>query len=120
MKRYPQLNAAVIDLVDLMLNGELIEAITKYYHPSVWLPKREPIQTYMHGEAGRRALQVLSCNKCLFAEQAVDVEVGANTSAVTWVYSGTVGSAIRSTYTVMAIQHWHEGKVVREEYVHAN
>ena len=120
MKRYPQLNAAVIDLVDLVLNGELIEALTKYYHHSVWLPKRAPIQSYTNGEAGRRVLQAMACNKCLFAEQAMDVEVGEATSAVTWVYSGTVGSAIKSTFTVMSIQHWHEGKVVWEEYVHMN
>jgi hypothetical protein len=120
MKDYIQLSAAVVDMVDLVLNGELIEALTKYYHQSAWLPKRAPLTPYTNGETGRRALQALACNKCLFAEQVVNVNIGAATTAVTWVYSGTVGSALKSTFTVMSIQHWQDGKVVSEEYVHMN
>lgn len=120
MKHYSTLCAAAIDMVDLVINGELIEALSRYYHPSAWLPKRETIATYVKDERGQQVLNTLSCNKCLYVEQAVNMGVGNQTTCITWKYSGTVGSALKSSFTVTSIQHWHNGKVLYEEFLHAN
>lgn len=120
MRNRSPLSTSVIDIVDLVLNGELVEALTRYYHQGAWLPKLETIPTYTKGRRGQQALQVLKCNKCLYAKEVVNVGIGNETTSITWVYSGTVGSAIKSTYTVMSIQHWHEGKVLCEAFLHAN
>ena len=118
--RYSEIASCLMDLVDLITRDKLVEANTKYYDQKAWLPKRKPLPVFVNGKAGKEALQYIKANKCLYAEQVLDMNIGQDISSITWVYSGTEGSALIDTFTVMSVQYWSEGKVVREEYLHAN
>lgn len=111
---------AVIDILNLMLKGHLTEAIFKYYHTDAWKQKPLPLASYTKGKGGQLTLQRFRTNRCLFVEKVLGVGLGNQTSNMTWLLSGTEGSMLHNTFSVMSVQFWHKGKVVREFYIHTN
>jgi len=109
-----------MDLVDLVVRDRLVEAYARYYHPEAWFPIRKSLPVFVNGSIGEKTLRCLKANKCLYAERVLEMSAGQDISSITWVYSGTEGSALTSTFTVMSVQYWQSGKVVREEFLHAN
>lgn len=120
MNHYPLLGTCLIDLLDRVLRGDWVEALNRYYHPQAWLPEPVPLPPFLKGAPGRKALDRLTGHKGLCVERVESMGIGQDTTFITWVYSGTLGAALTTRFTVMSLQHWENGKIVHEAYLHAN
>jgi hypothetical protein len=108
------------DLNSLVLSGKLIEAFEKYYDDNVSMQENAGTPTVGKKTNYERELEFLD-NITEFRKAAVlDLAVGNDVSYVTWQYDYTHKEWGVRNYTQVSVQHWKDGKIVREQFFYGN
>jgi hypothetical protein len=108
------------DLNSLVLSGKLIEAFEKYYDDNVSMQENAGIPTVGKKANYERELRFLD-NITEFRNAAVlDLAVGNDISYVTWQLDYTHKEWGVRNYTQVSVQHWKDGKIVREQFFYGN
>ncbi len=107
----------VLDLIALVENGQMLEAMNRYYAPNVAMQENVSPPTVGFAENyGREAtfygsLQALKFN-------LVSVVVEGDRAAINWVFEYTTADGTPYRMDEIAIQTWRDGRIVHERYIY--
>ena len=107
----------VLDLISLVEQGQMLEAMNRYYAENVAMqenvspPSVGFAENYAREEAFYGSLQALNFN-------LVSVVVEGDRAVINWVFDYTTADGTSYRMDEIAIQTWRDGKIVHERYVY--
>ena len=107
----------VLDLIGLVENGQMLEAMNRYYAEDVAMQENVSPPTvgfaenYAREEAFYGSLAALKFN-------LVSVVVEGDRAAINWVFDYTTADGTQYRMDEIAIQTWRDGKIVHERYIY--
>ena len=107
----------VLDLIRLVENGQMLEAMTRYYAENVAM--QENVSAPVVGFAANYAREADfygSLKALTFT--LVSVVVEGDRAAINWVFDYTTADGMQYRMDEIAIQSWRDGKIVHERYVY--
>lgn len=108
------------DISKLVINGQLLDAFEKYYHDDVIMQENENIPTVGKTANLLREKEFLN-NITEFREaKMLSSGVGDNVSYAEWKYDYTHSEWGIRNYTQVSVQHWKDGKIIKEQFFYAN
>ena len=104
------------DLNDMLLQGQEIEALEKFYDPEVEVQKNdeEPVRGKDKAIQARKAF--LSGLKEINCVKPLKVAVGEGTTMVEWQVSYQLNTGSEEQFTQVAVQEWKDGQIVKERF----
>ena len=119
MKR-TEIEQSLNDLNRLVLEGRLIDAFEKYYHPDVVMQENELEPVVSKAANRERELDFLN-NIVEFRKAEVKgVGIGDGISFVIWNYDYTHKQWGVKNYSQVSVQEWKDGKIIREQFIYPN
>jgi hypothetical protein len=108
------------DLNQLLQTGKLLDAFHKYYDDEVTMQENELPATV--GKSANRLREQEFLNNIIdFREASVlDTAVADNVSFVKWHFDYTHREWGVRNYTQVSVQHWKEGKIIKEQFFYGN
>jgi len=107
----------VLDLIRLVENGRMLDAITTYYDENVAM--QENVSPPIVGFATnyeREAAFYGSLTSLKFTLASVVVE--GDRAVINWVFDYTTSDGQRYRMDEIAVQTWRNGKIVHERYIY--
>ena len=107
----------VLDLISLVENGQMLEAITRYYAENVAMQENTSpasvgfAENYAREAAFYGSLEALKFN-------LVSVVVEGDRAVINWVFDYTTADGAKYRMDEIAIQTWRDGKIVHERYIY--
>ena len=115
-----EIENALTDLNNLVLEGKSLEAFEKYYHDDVSMQENNNPPTLTKAENYAREVEFYG-NVTAFRSAAVqDVAIGDGISSVIWKYDYTHKEWGVRNYTQVSVQHWKDGKIIEERFIYLN
>lgn len=115
-----QIKTSLADLNSLVINGKLMDAFEKYYHEDIEMQENSNAPLKGKDTNKKRELEFLS-NVTEFRKAAVSgLAVNGNTSFVIWNYDYTHKEWGVRNYTQVSVQHWKDGKIIKEQFFYGN
>jgi hypothetical protein len=107
----------VLDLIELVQNGKMLEAISKYYADDVAMQENTAAPTVGFAENfARESAFYGSLESVSF--RLVSVLIEGDRAAINWIFDYTTGDGQQYRMDEIAIQTWRNGKIVHERYVY--
>jgi ketosteroid isomerase-like protein len=107
----------VLDLISLVENGQMLEAMTRYYAENVAMQENVSAPTVGFAENyAREAAFYGSLEALKFT--LVSVVVEDDRAAINWVFDYTTADGKQYRMDEIAIQTWRDGKIVHERYIY--
>ena len=107
----------VLGLIELVENGRMLEAMTRYYGENVAMQENTSPPTVGFTENYARESAFYGSLKALkFTRVAVLVE--GNRAVINWVFDYTTADGKQYRMDEIAVQTWENGKIVHERYVY--
>ena len=117
---HTQIQESLHDLNDMVVSGDLLGAFEKYYHDEVVMQENNQPPTISKQANRQREIEFLT-NVVDFRKAEVQaVAVGENISTVIWNLDYTHKEWGVRNYTQVSIQHWKDGKIVKEQFIYNN
>ena len=114
------IETSVKELNELILDGKSMDAFEKYYDDEVVMQENELAPTVGKEANRRRELKFYSDIADFRGAKALHVAVGENVSYVTWHFDYTHKEWGVRNYTQVSVQHWKDGKIVKEQFFYGN
>lgn len=110
----------VSHLNELILAGKALEGFELYYDDNVVMQENEGVPTI--GKAANRDREIEFFGSITeFREgKVLDVATGDDVSFVKWSYDYTHKDWGVRKYTQVSVQHWRNGKIVKEQFFYGN
>jgi len=107
----------VLDLITLVENGQMLEAMTRYYAANVAMQENVSVPTVGFAENYAREMAFYGSLKAL-KFTLVSVVVEGDHAAINWVFDYTTADGTPYRMDEIAIQTWRDGEIVHERYVY--
>ena len=107
----------VLDLISLVENGQMLEAMTRYYAENIAMQENVAPPTvgfaenYAREAAFYGSLEALKFN-------LVSVLVEGDRAAINWVFEYTTADGTPYRMDEIAIQTWRDGRIIHERYIY--
>ena len=115
-----EIEKALKDLNNLVLNGKAIEAFDKYYHDEVSMQENQLSPMVSKAANREREIQFFNNVTQFRGADVKGLAVGDDISYVTWHYDYTHRLWGVRNYTQVSIQHWKDGKIIHEQFIYSN
>jgi hypothetical protein len=115
-----QIKSKLKDLNELVLNGKLLDAFEKYYHDDVIMQENDMTPTIGKDANRERENQFLNSITEFRNAEILHSAVSGNKSFVIWKYDYTHKDWGVRDYTQVSVQHWDDGKIVKEQFIYGN
>lgn len=110
----------ISELNQLVLSGKTMEAFEKFYHDDVAMQENENLPTIGKDANRNREIEFFK-NVSEFRKAEVrGVTIGENLSSVIWHYDYTHNEWGVRKYTQVSVQHWKDGKIIKEQFFYGN
>ncbi|GAB3544355.1 nuclear transport factor 2 family protein [Spirosoma fluminis] len=103
-------------LNSLVLEGQAMEAFERYYDEDVVMQENALPPTVGKAANRQREQHFFASITDLRTIRVLDVAAGDNVTMVVWQYDYTHNEWGRKDYTQVSVQHWRDGKIVREQF----
>jgi len=107
----------VLDLIELVQNGKMLEAISKYYADDVAMQENTAAPTVGFAENFARESAFYGSLKSM-SFRLVSVLIEGDRAALNWIFDYTTAEGQEYRMDEIAIQTWRNGKIVHERYVY--
>jgi len=108
------------DLNQMVLQGKAMEAFEKYYHEDVEMQENEQPPT-VGKAANQKKEEEFYTNVTDFRSAEVKgMAVNGDISFVIWEYDYTHTEWGERRYTQVSVQHWKDGKIIKEQFFYDN
>ena len=108
------------DLNQLVLQGKALEAFEKYYHEEVVMQENEQTPTVGKTANREREEEFFSKITDFRGAEVKGVAVNGSISFVIWEYDYTHAEWGERQYTQVSVQHWKDGKIMKEQFFYGN
>jgi ketosteroid isomerase-like protein len=107
----------VLGLIELVENGQMLEAMTRYYGENIAMQENTSPPTVGFAENYARESAFYGSLRAL-KFTLVSVLVEGNRAVINWVFDYTTADGQQYRMDEIAVQTWENGKVVHERYVY--
>src|SRR5258706_11482532 len=108
------------NLNSLILEGKSMDGFEKYYDDQVVMQENELPPT-VGKEANRNRELLFFSNITEFrGAKVLNLSAGENISFVTWHFDYTHKEWGIRNYTQISVQHWKNGKIIKEQFFYGN
>jgi hypothetical protein len=107
-------------LNSLLQDGKLLEGFELYYDDEVVMQENEMEPTVGKQANREREKKFLSDITEFRGAKALHVATGDNVSYVTWHFDYTHKEWGVRNYTQVSVQHWKNGKIIKEQFFYGN
>jgi SnoaL-like protein len=107
----------VLDLIRLVENGQMLEAMTRYYAENVAMQENVSAPVVGFAENYARETDFYGSLKAL-KFTLVSVVVEGDRAVINWVFDYTAADGTPYRMDEIAIQTWQNGKIIHERYVY--
>jgi hypothetical protein len=107
-------------LNQLVLDGKLMDAFEMYYDDDVVMQENAAPPTVGKQANRERELKFLNDVTEFRGVKVLDVAAGNNVSFVTWQFDYTHKEWGVRNYTQVSVQHWKDGKIIKEQFFYGN
>lgn len=115
-----EIENALLDLNQLVIDGQLLEAFERYYHDDVIMQENQNVPVVGKEQNRKREQEFLS-NVSEFRSATVKgLGVGENISFVEWSYDYTHREWGTRNYTQVSVQRWKNGRIIREQFFYGS
>jgi hypothetical protein len=114
------LKEKITELNQLVLAGKALDAFEKFYHPKVAMQENENAPTLGKDANRQREIEFFSSITEFRGAEVRGVAVGDNLSTVIWHYDYTHKDWGVKKYTQVSVQHWEDGKIIKEQFFYGN
>lgn len=115
-----EIRQSLLHLNQLVLEGKMMDAFERYYHEDVSMQENALPATVGKAMNRRRELEFLG-NITEFRNAAVkEIAVGDGVSCVIWEYDYTHREWGERNYTQVSVQHWKDGRIIKEQFIYLN
>jgi hypothetical protein len=114
-----QIENALLELNNLVLSGNLLEAFDKYYH-DVSMQENGLSPTVSKAANRQREIEFLKNITELRGAEVEGIGVGNNVSFAIWNFDYTHKEWGVRNYSQVSIQEWKDGKIINEKFVYSN
>lgn len=114
------INERLSHLNQLILEGKAMEGFEMYYDDEVVMQENELSPTVGKDANRKRELDFFGSITEFRGAKALDVAVGENVSYVKWHFDYTHKEWGVRNYTQISLQHWKDGKIIKEQFFYGN
>lgn len=107
-------------LNQLILEGKAMEGFELYYDDEVVMQENELVPTVGKEANRERELNFFGSITEFRGAKALDVAVGEDVSYVKWHFDYTHKDWGVRNYTQVSVQHWKDGRIVKEQFFYGN
>jgi hypothetical protein len=104
----------------LILEGKALEGFDLYYDDEVVMQENELAPTVGKKANREREQNFFGSITDFRGAKVLDLAVGENVSYVTWQFDYTHKDWGVRNYTQVSVQHWKDGKIVKEQFFYGN
>jgi len=104
----------------LVVEGKLLDAFEMYYDDEVVMQENAMPPTVGKDANRQRELAFLNDVTEFRGAQPIDVATADDVSYVTWHYDYTHKDWGIRNYTQVSVQHWKDGKIIKEQFFYGN
>jgi len=115
-----EIESALQEINELVLEGKLMDAFEKYYDEDVVMQENEMMPTVGKGLNRQRELKFLDDVQEFRKAAVKGIGVGDNISFVIWEYDYTHKEWGKRSYSQVSVQQWSKGKIVKEQFIYSN
>ena len=108
------------DLNDMLLQGQEIEALEKFYDADVEVQENDDDPVKGKAKAIEARKTFLSGVKEINCVKPLKVAVGEKTTMVEWQVSYQLNEGTERQYTQVAVQEWKDGQIIKEKFYFGN
>lgn len=110
----------ITELTNMILQGRTLEAFDKFYHDDVIMQENDAPP--MAGKpANRLREQEFHSSVIDFRrEEPLEIAVGDGVTMVKWAYDFTHKEWGDRKYTQVSVQHWKDGKIIKEQFFYGS
>ena len=109
----------ITELNDLIAQGRTMEAFEKFYHDDVVMQENDA-EPMRGKDANREREEEFFAAAKFRREEVLDVAIGDNVTMVRWAMDFTHKDWGERKYTQISVQHWSDGKIVREQFFYGS
>jgi len=114
-----EIESALRELNDLVLQGKMMDAFEKFYHEDVSMQENELAPTLSKSLNRQRELEFVGAVTEFRGAAVKGLGIGDNISFVIWQYDYTHKEWGVKNYSQVSIQEWKDGQIIREKFVYA-
>ena len=107
-------------LNQLVLEGKMLDAFDLYYHDAVAMQENTMPATVGKTANRERELEFLNNITDFRGAKVLSLAAGDNVSYVTWHYDYSHKEWGEKNYTQVSVQHWDNGKIIKEHFFYGN
>ncbi|MFO7256916.1 MAG: ester cyclase [Bacteroidota bacterium] len=115
-----ELKRNITELNALIIQGRPMEAFEKFYHDDVVMQENDNEPTVGKAANRKREEEFFSAVTEFRREEVLDVAIGDNVTMVRWAMDFTHKDWGDRKYTQVSVQHWADGKIIREQFFYGN
>ncbi|HEX7015784.1 MAG TPA: nuclear transport factor 2 family protein [Cyclobacteriaceae bacterium] len=115
-----KLKENITELNALIVQGRPMEAFEKFYHDDVVMQENDAKPVRGKDANRKREEEFFAAVTEFRREEVLDVAVGENVTMVRWAMDFTHKDWGERKYTQVSVQHWADGKIVREQFFYGN
>lgn len=110
----------VHELNKMIIRGELLEALDKFYADDVVMQENDLEPTNGKWANREREKEFLENVTEFRSAKSLKVSIGSDISMVEWHFDYTHKEWGVRDYRQVSVQEWKEGKIIREKFYYAN
>jgi hypothetical protein len=119
-KYMKEINERINHLNQLILDGKLLDAFEIYYDNEVAMQENELHPVIGKEQNRKREKEFLDYITEFRGAKVLNVAAGDDVSFVTWHFDYTHKEWGVRNYTQVSVQHWKNGKIVKEQFFYGN
>ncbi|GMN04818.1 nuclear transport factor 2 family protein [Croceitalea sp. MTPC5] len=105
---------------DMILDGKALEAFDEYYHDDVVMQENDNPEIVGKVANRKREEEFFASITEFRGAKPLNVTIGENTTMVEWHFDYTHKDWGEKNYTQVALQEWHNGKIIKEKFYYGS
>ncbi|MCP5244389.1 MAG: nuclear transport factor 2 family protein [Burkholderiales bacterium] len=110
------LQARLNDFNNMILNGEILESMDKYYHPDCVVIEKNDVVANGIQEAKDRESSVFEGVDAWLKSEIKSTAVGDNVTMTEWHFEYKHRDFGHKKFDQVAVQHWKDGKIISDRF----
>ena len=110
------LQARLNDFNNMILNGEILESMDKYYHPDCVVIEKNEVVANGIQEAKDRESSVFEGVDAWLKSEIKSTAVGDNVTMTEWHFEYKHRDFGHKKFDQVAVQHWKDGKIISDRF----
>ncbi|MGG7054866.1 SnoaL-like domain-containing protein [Nitrosomonas sp. ANs5] len=104
------------DLNRMILKGEILESMDKYYHANCVVIEKNDVVAEGLEQAKKRESEMFEGVEAWLKSEIISTAVGENVTMTEWCFEYKHQDLGHKKFDQVAVQHWQDGKIISDRF----